>query len=186
MRKDVERFVRECATCQVYSKQKHLNDLHPVYPRTLLFSWSMDLVTMPHAARFRYIVLAREELTNFVEGRALQSNRTGTVCRFLLDEIMARYGCPVRVRADRGELAAQEATEFFRRQGIQLSLTTAYNPEANGKIERGHQPIIAALAKAAKGQVQVWPALLPYALWADRTTTHRTTGYAPADLMFGQ
>ena len=63
-------------------------------------------MTIPRAARFRYIVLAREELTNFVEGRALRSNRTGAVCRFLLEEILARYGCPSRLRADRGELYA--------------------------------------------------------------------------------
>ena len=186
MRRDTERFVQACPTCQIFSKQRHHDELHPVYPRALLFYWSVDLVTMPRAARFRDIVLAREELTNFVEGRALRSNRTGAVCRFLLEEIMARYGCPARVRADRGELDAKEAVDFFKRQGIQLSLTTSYNPEANGKIERGHQPIIAALAKAAKGRVRAWPALLPYALWADRTTTHRTTGFAPADLMYGQ
>ena len=119
MRQEVERFVRACATCQVYSKQRHLDELHPVYPRALLFSWSVDLVTMPRAARFRYIVLAREELTNFVEGRALRSNRTGTVCRFLLEEVLARYGCPFRLRADRGELNAAEAAEFFRRQELQ-------------------------------------------------------------------
>ena len=29
----------------------------------------------------------------------------------------------------------------------------AYNPEANGKIERGHGPIVKALAKACKGRV---------------------------------
>ena len=34
--------------------------------------------------------------------------------------------------ADRGELDAQEAEELFDR------LTTTYNPEANGKVERGH------------------------------------------------
>ena len=34
-----------------------------------------------------------------------------------------------------------EKSELFDRLGVKLSLTTAYNPEANGKVERGHGPI---------------------------------------------
>ena len=49
-------------------------------------------------------------------------------------------------------------------------MTTIYNLEENGKIERGHGPIIKGLAKACKGRVGNWPKVLPYALWADRTT----------------
>jgi transposase InsO family protein len=48
----------------------------------------------------------------------------------------------VKIVADRGELDAQEAEELFDRLGVKLSLTTAYNPEANGKVERGHEPIV--------------------------------------------
>ena len=44
--------------------------------------------------------------------------------------------------ADLGELDAREAMDLFERLGVKLSLTTAYNPEANGKIERGHGPIV--------------------------------------------
>ena len=32
--------------------------------------------------------------------------------------------------------------ELFDRLGVKLSLTTAYNAEANGKVERGHGPIV--------------------------------------------
>ena len=77
--------------------------------------------------------------------------------------------------ADRGELDAEEGEELFDRLGVKLLLTTAYNPEANGKVERGHGPIVGK-----------WPRLLPYALWADRTTHNSVTGFMPAELMFGQ
>ena len=65
-------------------------------------------------------------------------------------------------------------------------LTTAYNPEANGKIEQGHSPIVKALVKACDERVKVWPQMLPYALWADRTTHSSVTGYMLAELMTGQ
>ena len=66
------------------------------------------------------------------------------------------------------------------------TLTIAYNPEANGKIERGHSPIVKALAKACDGRVKNWPQMLPYALWVDRTTHSSVTGYMPIELMTGE
>ena len=62
----------------------------------------------------------------------------------------------------------------------------AYNPEANGKVQQGHSPIVKALAKACNGKMGDWPRLLPYALWADRTTHSTTTGYMSGELILGQ
>ena len=59
--------------------------------------------------------------------------------------------------ANRGELDAREAMDLFERLGVKLSLTTAYNPEVNGKIEQGHGPIVNALIRACNGQVGNWP-----------------------------
>ena len=54
---------------------------------------------------------------------------------------------------DQGELDALEVEELFNQLGINLSLTTTYNPEANGKVERGHEPIVKALVRACDGRV---------------------------------
>ena len=134
----------------------------------------------------KYLVLEKEELSNFVEGRALRTKSTKGVCRFILEEIFSRYGTIGRMRANRGELDAVEATNFFERYGVRLKLTTAYNPEANGKSERGRPPIINALVKACKGKPKQWPRLLPFVLWANRTTHSTITGYMPIQLMLGQ
>ena len=75
---------------------------------------------------------------------------------------------------------------MFYRLGVKLSLIMAYNLETNGKVERGHGPIVKALVRACEGQVKNWPRLLPYALWVDRTTHSLVTGYMPVELMFGQ
>ena len=92
------------------------------------------------------------------------------MCRFLIEEVVCRY--------------AQEAEELLDRLGDKLSLTTAYNPEANGKVERGHGSIVKSLVQACGGQVRNWPRLLPYALWAHRTTHSSLTGLMPAELMY--
>ena len=185
--KDVEDFVGSCMDCQLQSKVKYRDGLNPTYPPTIHFQWVIDLVAMPTGMwGMKYLVLAREELSNYVEGRALRTKTTEAICRFILEDIFSRYGSIGRMRADRGELDAAEAHEFFKRYGVQLKLTTSYNPEANGKSERGHPPIIQALVKACKNKPILWPKLLPFALWADRTTHSTVTGYMPVELMLGQ
>lgn len=187
MYKDVAEFVGSCEICQVYSNIRHRDGLHPTYPLSIHFKWVVDLVAMPMGlGQKKYLVLAREDLSNQVEGRALGTKSTEGVCRFLLEDVICRYGCVGKITADRGELDAREAREFFERMGIKLALTTAYNPEGNGKSERGHAPIVKALVKACNGKVSDWPRLLPFALWADRTTHSTVTGYMPAELMYGQ
>ena len=104
----------------------------------------------------------------------------------LVAENLHDNGCVGQVIADRGELDSNKARGFFTKHGVRLTLTTAHNPEANGKIERGHSPIVKALAKACVERVKDWPQMLPYALWAYRTTHSFVTGYMPAELMTGQ
>jgi hypothetical protein len=183
---DVREYVESCETCQYYSKIQHRDGLNPTYPLSLHFTWVVDVVHMPSGIRgAKYLVLAREELSSYVEGRALSSNKTEAVCRFVLEDIIARHGCFRQMRADRGEFNAEEARAFFRMYRIHLKLTLSYNPEGNGKIERGHPPIVNAIVKSCEGNVFIWPNKLPLALLADRMTCSSVTGYVPSELVSG-
>ena len=187
MYRDIAEFTGSCEKCQMYSGTRHRDELHPTFSPTINLKWMVDIVAMPTGiGQRKYLVLAREDLSNQVEGRALRKKTSSAVCQFLLEEVFCRYGCVGQVVADRGELDSNEAREFFAKHGVRLTLTTAYNPEANGKIERGHSPIVKALVKACNGNVKNWPHLLAYALWADRTTHSSVTGYMPMELMTGQ
>ena len=48
----------------------------------------------------RHLVQAQENLTNQVEGRALQNNTTAAVYRFLIEEVVCRYGCVGKIVVD--------------------------------------------------------------------------------------
>ena len=91
MYRDVHRFVTTCESCQMHSIVRHRDELHPTYPPTIHFKWMVDLVTMPMGVgQMRYLVLAREDLTNQVEGRALQNKTTAPVCRFLVKDVVVK------------------------------------------------------------------------------------------------
>ena len=85
----VMQFVETCATCQLYSNVRYCDGLHPTYPLAMHYKWVVDLVDMPLGLwQMQYIVLAKEDLTNRVEGRALRTKTTRAVCRFLLEDII--------------------------------------------------------------------------------------------------
>ncbi|KAL3686530.1 hypothetical protein R1sor_009104 [Riccia sorocarpa] len=184
---NVVNFVSSCLHCQFYSKIRHRDGLVPTFPPIMHFQWVVDLVMMPPGMwGMKYFVLAREDLSNYVEGRALRSKTPKGICRFILEDIVCSYGSISSIRADRGDLDTGEAHDLFQRYGMKLKLTSTYNPEGIGKSERGHPPIVNALVKACDGKRRQWPRLLPFALWADRTTHCSTTGYMPVELMLGQ
>ena len=68
-----------------------------------------------------------------------------------MNDVVWRYGCVGKIVADHGELDAEEAEELFDWLGVKWSLTMAYNPEANGKVEWGHGPIVNAIVRACEG-----------------------------------
>ena len=63
--------------------------------------------------------------------------------------------------------------ELIKRYRIKNVRIASYHSQANGRVERGHQPVLNALAKLGKK----WVKNLPLVVWADRITTHASTGY---------
>ena len=53
-------------------------------------------------------------------------------------------------------------------------------------MERGDSLIVRALVKACDGKSCVWPRLLPFTLWANRTTHSSVTGFMSDELIYGQ
>ena len=63
--------------------------------------------------QMKYLGLARENLTNQVEGRANRTKTTTMICKFILEDIICRYGCVGKIVVDTFELDSQEACDFF-------------------------------------------------------------------------
>ena len=96
---EIREYVESCQVCQYYSKVKHRDELCPTYPLSLHFQWSIDIVYMPRGLRgLRFLVLAREELSSYLEGRALKSNKAKEICQFVFEDIISRHGCFDRLR----------------------------------------------------------------------------------------
>jgi len=135
---------------------------------------------------YKYIVDARDDdLTGWLEARRLRSKKAETIARFLWEDVICRFGCIPQITADNGtefKGAFTILTEQFR---IPVILTSPYNPAANGMVERGHRTWIPSIWKLCRQNKHEWSEWFYAALWADRVTTQRTTGFSPYHLMYG-
>jgi hypothetical protein len=61
LNKDVEDFVASYIQCQLQSKVRYRDELHPTYPLVVHFQWVINLVTMLSGLwSMKYLVLARK------------------------------------------------------------------------------------------------------------------------------
>ncbi len=105
------------------------------------------MVYMPPCKGYRFLVVARCDLLGWVEDKPLRTFSSRAVLDFLLEDVICRNGCFGKLIID-GESENKEAVaELARRYKVKRVVVSAYHPQANGMIQRGHKPIVDALAK---------------------------------------
>lgn len=183
--KQVEDYVRSCEQCQLRATARYPDELHPTFGTSLFEKVCVDIVHMPKGTdQKRYLVLARDDFSGWVEGRALSKGTSERVADFLFQEVISRFGCPKKIVVDGGPENKDFTKRLLERYGIDRKVVSAYHPQANGLVERGHQPVVDALQKISETPKD-WPGHLHAVLWADRVTTRRSTARTPFDLVFG-
>ena len=98
---------------------------------------------------------------------------------------LREHGCFQRLVLDGGPDNNDLAEELARRYRIKRVVTSAYHPQANGMVERGHQPIVDGLAKITEGGFSNWVRNLHAVLWADRIIVRMSNGASPYRLNHG-
>lgn len=141
---------------------------------------------MPKDRNKNYLVLARSDLSGWVEGRALSSATSELVAQFLYKDIICRYGLFRKMVVDGGPENKDMTEALTNRYNIRRVVTSAYHLQANGLVERGYAPVVNALSKMTGGGLVGQVRHLPTVLWADRTTVKRSTGLTPYEVEYAQ
>nr|GFC29973.1 hypothetical protein [Tanacetum cinerariifolium] len=95
----------------------------------------------PSSRGNKYILVAVDYLSTWVEAKALPTNDARVVCKFL-KSLFARFSAPRAIISDRG-------THFFNDQFAKVMLkyevthrlSTAYHPQTSGQVEMMHYGI---------------------------------------------
>lgn len=183
---DVKQYVRACRECQIRSIQRTEVPIHISTPVLVFQKVYLDIMHMPQAQGFRYIVAARDDLTGALAARALQRANAMSVAKFFYEEILTRFGNVLEVVTDNGSENKAAFERLLQRYDIPQIRISTYNSKANGVVERGHFILREALIKLCEGHPQRWPELLRQAVFADMITIRRSTGFSPYYLLYGQ
>jgi hypothetical protein len=197
MLSSVKHWVKTCGDCQARDHRNFEDVRRHLDVPTIFGKISLDCVYMPESYNFigplnfgerreSYIVLARDDLSGWVEGMAVPDLKAETIAKFFFENIVCRFGLIGHVSTDNGPEFMGAFHECLVRYGIAHIRTSSYHPEGNGMIERGHGPLKEALFKLMRTRGRNWVVLLPYVLWADRTTAKRTTRHTPHYMLYGQ
>ena len=192
MNKDVRNFVRSCDPCQRTGNPTFRNHwpLTPIVPLAPFEKWGVDYIgpIQPLGShRHRYIILATDYATKWVEARATRRNDAATSARFLFERILMRFGHPLELVSDRGTHFLNEVIEDLTEEyKVSHRKTTPYNPKANGLTERANGIICKILTKVVSAHKTDWDQKLPSAVYAYNTAYKSTTGKTPYFLAFGQ
>ena len=192
MRKDVYLWCKHCKTCQRTKITRHtkppLKELPD--PTGRFTTVHMDIVgPLPtttdgtgNPSPYRYIVTFIDRYTRWVEACPVTDITAADIANALITTWIARFGVPLELITDRGkQFESLLFKHLSRTLGFIRLRTTAYNPKANGLIERQHR----TLKNILKAQEGNWLLNLPIALLAMRITPSETTQHAPFTLVTG-
>lgn len=190
--RDVKEYVQSCDQCQRTGAPafRHHWPLTPIIPLAPFEKWGIDFIgpINPVTVRKRrYIILATDYATKWVEARATIRNDAKTAAEFLFECIMMRFGYPLELVSDRGKHFLNDVIEnvtssYF----IKHRKTTPYNPRANGLTERANGIVGKMLNKMVSAHKTDWDRKLASAVHAYNTVEKKTTGKSPYFLVFGQ
>ena len=120
---------------------------------------SCDLITsLPVTPRGnKYILVACDYGTRWVEAFPLPNQTAETVSRVLLDQVFYRYGIPEILHSDQGaNFESRLLQDICVLLGIKKTRTTPYHPRGNGLVEKMNSTVKKCLASLSHTHPETW------------------------------
>ncbi|KAL4280265.1 hypothetical protein GQ457_03G011170 [Hibiscus cannabinus] len=190
MEKDCIDYARKCHKCQIYADKIHAppQPLHVMTAPWPFSMWGMDVIGQIHPKAsngHRFILVAIDYFTKWVEAASYASITRATVCKFLKKEIICRYGMPERIITDNATNLNNKMMDGVCEQfNIKHHNSVAYRPKMNGAVEAANKNIKKIVEKMTE-TYKDWHEKLPFALYAYRTSVRTSTGATPFSLVYG-
>ncbi|GJX61892.1 reverse transcriptase domain-containing protein [Tanacetum coccineum] len=136
----------------------------------------------------KYILVAVDYLSKWVEAKVLPTNDARVVVKFL-KSLFARFGTPRAIISDRGTYFYND--QFARHVSLSMGTTahrlaTAYHPQTSGQVEVSNHGLKRILERTVGENRASWSDKLDDALWAFHTAFKTPIGYTPYKLVYGK
>lgn len=148
MDKTVREWTRACIPCQKSKIWRHTRSPLGEFPKSDRFGHvHIDLVgPLPPSSGKQYLVTMIDRTTRWPEAVPTSSITAESVASIFVGTWVARFGAPTRLTLDQGRQFESELfNSLTKRIGTHRIRTTAYHPQANGRVERWHRTLKAAM-----------------------------------------
>lgn len=152
--------------------------------------WAMHVIGMlfPSSSKgHRYLLLATDYFTKWVEAVPLKEVDQLTVVKFLKEHIIYRFGVPETIVSDQAQyFTGKDLTAFANEMGVTLTHSSPYFAQGNGQAEATNKIVKGIIQKTLEENPRDWHEALSQALWAYRTSQRGSTRTTPFTLVYGQ
>nr|GEZ67513.1 hypothetical protein [Tanacetum cinerariifolium] len=149
--------------------------------------WGIDFMGPFSSSRGnKYILVAVDYLSKWVEAKALPTNDARVVCKFL-KSLFARFGAPRAVISDHGtHFCNDQFAKVMLKYGVTHRLSTAYHPRTSGQVEVSNRGLKRIIERTIAENRASWSDKLDDALWAFFTAYKTPIGCTPYKLVYGK
>ena len=134
----------------------------------------------------KVLLVLIDVFTGFVILRALHNKEAETVAKELLS-IFCLFGFPRIIQSDNGtEFVNQVVSSMLAINGVKHRLIAAYNPRADGKVERAVGSTLLIIKKMLHGHQEAWSLYVDFAQLSFNLKIASLTGTSPFVLMFSR
>nr|GEW02157.1 reverse transcriptase domain-containing protein [Tanacetum cinerariifolium] len=187
--KDAHEFVRNCDSCQRQRKISQRDEMpqNSIQICEIFDVWGIDFMgTFPSSRGNKYILVAVDYLSKWVEAKALPTNDARVVYKFL-KSLFSRFGAPRAIISDRDTYFCNDQfAKVMLKYRVTHRLSTMYYPQTSGQVEVSNRGLKRILERTIGENRASWSEKLDDALWAFRTAYKTPIGYTPYKLVYGK
>nr|GEX09208.1 reverse transcriptase domain-containing protein [Tanacetum cinerariifolium] len=145
-----------------------------------------DSGPFPSSKGNKYILVAVDYLSKWVEAKAFPTNDARVVVKFL-KSLFSRFGTPKAIISDRGtHFCNDQFSRVMSKYGVTHRLSTVYHPQTSGQVEVTNCGLKRILERTVGENRALWSDKLEDALWAFRTAFKTPIGCTPFRLVYGK
>nr|GFA47926.1 reverse transcriptase domain-containing protein [Tanacetum cinerariifolium] len=135
--KDAFELVKNCDSCQHQGKISQRDEMpqNSIQVYEIFDVWGIDFMgPFPSSKGNKYILVAVDYLSKWVEAKALPTNDSRVVVKFL-KSLFSRFEIPKAIISDRGpHFCNDQFARVMSKYGVTHRLSTAYHPQTSGHV----------------------------------------------------
>ncbi|GKC31978.1 reverse transcriptase domain-containing protein, partial [Tanacetum coccineum] len=136
--RDANDLVTRCDTCQRQGKISQRDEMpqNSIQVSEIFDVWGIDFMgPFPSHRGNKYILVAVDYFSKWVEAKALPTNKARVVCKFL-KSFFARFGTSRAIISERGiHFCNDQFEKVMLKYRVTHCLSTAYHPQTSGQVK---------------------------------------------------